>query len=71
MVRVGLILCLGILACWSLLALVQLWWLLMSWDVFVKISISALLLLWLAGIVTLSLREYLKDKDLRDKGFVD
>lgn len=67
----GLSLCLGILVLWSLLALVQLWGQFLSGDVFIKLSISALVLFLVIGVITLAIREYLKDKDLRDKGFVD
>lgn len=56
---------------WMLLALAQLWFDLLAIDVFIKASISAGILLLLIIIVSLVIREYLSDNDLKNKNFLD
>jgi hypothetical protein len=56
---------------WSVLALFQLWLGVVSNEVFIKLTVSAGIIVGITIIVTLALREYLQDKDLKTKGFVD
>jgi hypothetical protein len=56
---------------WSVLALSQLWLGVVSNEVFLKITVSAAIVIGITVVVVLVLREYLQDKDLKAKGFVD
>lgn len=66
----GLSLCLGILVLWSLLALVQLWWMPLSEPLFIKISLSALVLLISVRIAMSLIRDYLVNKKLLGRQFM-
>ena len=61
----------SIFVAWVMLALAQLWFEPLTGEVFFKISVSAGMVLILIIIVSLAIREYLTDKDLKDKGFLD
>lgn len=69
--RLGVIIALTVTVLWSVLALFQLWLGVVSNEVFIKLTVSAGILVGITVIVTLVLREYLQDKDLKTKGFVD
>lgn len=69
--KLGLILAVALLIGWSAVALLQLWWQPFSWPVFIKLSISALVLEVLLILLMLVRREYLNEKSLKDKGFID
>lgn len=56
---------------WALLAIAQLWFSLLSAEVFLKISISAGILVGIIIIATLVVREYLSEKQLKKDGFID
>ena len=69
--KYGIGICLFIVVAWAVLALLQLWFSVMSAAVFSKITISALVIAGVVLLVTLGIREYLSDKELKDKGFID
>jgi|GEM_PF-289552 len=69
--KFGIITCLSIAVAWALIAVVQLWFQILSGDVFFKLSITAGVAVIIVLIVTLSIREYLTDKELKSKGFID
>ena len=69
--NLGVICALAIAVAWSLAAIAQLWVKPMSVEVFVKVSITAIILEGIILIVTLALREYLSEKKLKDDGFID
>lgn len=56
---------------WVILALVQLWFNLIDPEVFIKLTISAVILVIIIVIVTLVIREYLSEKKLKKDGFID
>jgi hypothetical protein len=69
--KFGVISALAVTVAWALLALAQLWLAPLSAEVFVRISVTAALIVALIVIVTLVVREYLSEKRLKDQGFID
>lgn len=69
--KIGIITCLSIAVAWALLAVVQLWFQIISGAVFLKLSITAGVAVIIILIVTLAIREYLTDKEMKSKGFID
>lgn len=69
--KYGVGICLSIVVLWAVLALLQLWFSLLSTAVFSKITLSALVIAGVVLLVTLGIREYLSDKTLKDKGYID
>ncbi len=69
--KLGVISALVVTVIWSLMALAQLWFAPLSAELFVRISVSAALVVALIVIVTLVVREYLSEKRLKDQGFID
>ena len=56
---------------WGLLAIAQLWFELLSVEVFTKITVTVAILEAIIIIATLVIREYLTDKKLKKDGFID
>lgn len=69
--KIGIIACLSITVAWALLFVAQLWWPIVSGDVFLKLTITAGVAVVLILIITLAIREYLTEKELKSKGFID
>lgn len=69
--KYGVICALFISILWSVLAILQLWFSILDTDVFVKLTVTAGILLVIIMIVTLVIREYLSDKQLKKDGFLD
>lgn len=69
--KYGVISALFISILWSILAILQLWFSILDTDVFVKLTVTAGILLVIIVIVTLVIREYLSDKQLKKDGFLD
>lgn len=69
--KYGVISALFISILWSILAILQLWFSILNTDVFVKLTVTAGILLVIIVIVTLVIREYLSDKQLKKDGFLD
>ncbi len=69
--RVGVIIGLGLFVAWALLALAQLWFTPLSAEVFVKLTVTSAVLETVVIIVTLVLREYRSEKELKSKGYLD
>lgn len=69
--KIGVGICLAIVVLWAGVALLQLWFSWLAIDVFIKISISAIVIIAAVLLVSLGIREYLTDKDLKAKGFID
>lgn len=69
--KFGITICLIIVVLWTALALLQLWFTLLATDIFAKITISAVVIIAAVLLVTLGIREYLSDKQLKAKGFID
>mgnify|MGYP003605403977 CR=1 FL=1 len=56
---------------WVILALIQLWFQPIDAEVFIKLTISAAILVAIIVVVTLVIREYLSEKQLKKDGFID
>ena len=69
--KYGVISALFISILWSVLAILQLWFSILETDVFVKLTVTTGILLVIIVIVTLVIREYLSDKQLKKDGFLD
>ena len=69
--KLGVISALAVTVLWSLLALAQLWFAPLSADLFLRITVSAALVVAVIVIITLVVREYLSEKRLKDQGFID
>ena len=69
--KYGVISALFISILWSVLAILQLWFSILDTDVFVKLTVTAGILLVIIVIVTLVIREYLSDEQLKKDGFLD
>jgi hypothetical protein len=69
--KIGIITCLSITVAWAVLAIAQLWMRVVSSEVFLKLSITAAVVTVLVLIVTIAIREYVTDKELKAKGFID
>lgn len=69
--KTGLLTALGIAVAWALLAIAQIWIQPVSAQVFVKLSITAGILIAIILVVTLAVREYFTEKKMRDNGFID
>ncbi|MFY9259528.1 MAG: hypothetical protein WAO71_03365 [Gallionella sp.] len=69
--KIGIITCLSISIAWACLAIAQLWFQIVSSEAFLKLSITAGIAVVVVLIVTLTIREYLTDKEMKAKGFID
>lgn len=69
--KIGVGICLAIVVLWTALALLQLWFSLLTTEVFIKLTISAVVIVAAVLLVALGIREYLSDKELKSKGFID
>lgn len=69
--KYGVISSLTISVLWALLAIVQLWFSVLTSENFMKITISAAILVGVIVVVSLVVREYLSDKKLKKEGFID
>ena len=62
---------LGLATLWVLLALAQLWFHIVSSSVFVKLTITIGILVTLIVVAALVHREYIREQELKDKGYLD
>ncbi|MEC4722567.1 hypothetical protein RY831_25705 [Noviherbaspirillum sp. CPCC 100848] len=69
--KTGFLAALGIAVAWALLAIAQIWIQPVSAQVFLKLSITAGILIAIIFVVTLAVREYFTEKKMRDNGFID
>jgi hypothetical protein len=69
--KLGVISGLLVAVCWSILAIAQLWVAPLPAEMFMKVSVTAGILLALIVVVTLVVREYLSEQKLKRDGFID
>lgn len=69
--KIGAAVALLILVLWALLAILQLWFTPLSAEVFVKVTITAAIVEGVVLLVTLAVREYLSEKQMKKDGFLD
>ncbi|MGR8953456.1 MAG: hypothetical protein ACU83V_13745 [Gammaproteobacteria bacterium] len=69
--KVGAITCLLIFVTWVIIALLQLWFDLLSAAVFWKLTLTAGALFVVVLGIALVVREYIENKKLKDDGYLD
>jgi hypothetical protein len=69
--RTGAIICLAIFVIWVAVALLQLWFDLLSGEIFLKLTITAAALFVVVLGVALVVREYVDEKKMKDDGYID
>lgn len=69
--RIGAFICLAIFVAWVCMALLQLWFGILSGAMFWKLTITAGALFIVVLGIALVVREYLTDKKLKDGGYID
>ena len=69
--KTGVVAALGIALAWAALAVAQLWLSVFSGETFLKLTITAGILVVAIVLVTLAVREYVTNKDLKSRGFMD
>jgi len=69
--RTGAIICLSIFVAWVFVALLQLWFDLLSGEIFWKLTLTAGALFVVVLGVALVRREYIQEKKMKDDGYID
>lgn len=69
--KTGLIAALALAVGWAGLAIAQLWLSLMPGEHFIKITITAGILIGIILLVTLAIRDYLAERKMKDDGYLD
>ncbi|MBL1262832.1 hypothetical protein [Candidatus Methylomicrobium oryzae] len=69
--RTGAIICLAIFVIWVVIALLQLWFALLSGEIFLKLTITAAALFVVVLGAALVVREYVDEKKMKDDGYID
>jgi uncharacterized membrane protein YcjF (UPF0283 family) len=69
--RTGAIICLAIFVTWVVIALMQLWFDLLSGEIFLKLTLTAGALFVVVLGIALVVREYVEEKKLKDDGYID
>lgn len=69
--RIGAFICLVIFVAWVFMALLQLWFGILSGEMFWKLTITAGALFIVVLGIALVAREYLTEKKLKDGGYID
>jgi uncharacterized membrane protein YcjF (UPF0283 family) len=69
--RTGAIICLAIFVIWVVIALMQLWFDLLSGEIFLKLTLTAGALFVVVLGIALVVREYVEEKKLKDDGYID
>lgn len=69
--KTGAFICLAIFVMWVFMALLQLWFDILSGELFWKLSITAGALFIVVLGISLVVREYINDKKMKDGGYID
>jgi hypothetical protein len=69
--KIGAIICLAIFVAWVIIALLQLWFDLLSGEIFWKLTLTAGALFVVVLGVSLVVREYIDEKKMKDGGYID
>ena len=67
----GIILCLVLAIIWAVIAVLQLWFSFLLMDIFIKISITIGIFIIIVLVVSLAIKEYISEKEMKKKGFID
>lgn len=69
--KTGAIICLAIFVGWVIIALLQLWFDLLSGEIFWKLTLTAGAMFVVVLGVSLVVREYIDEKKMKDGGYID
>lgn len=69
--KLASIITIGILVTWVVLAILDMWFDIMSWAVFIKLTVTLGLLAVVALIIAIAKREYIDEKDLKKDKYID
>jgi membrane protein implicated in regulation of membrane protease activity len=69
--KIASIAALGLTTLWVVIALLQLWFDIVSGSVFVKLTVTFAIIIGLVVLVALVYREYVHERSLKEKGFID
>lgn len=69
--KITVSICLVVLFLWAILAVLQLWFELFTASLFIKLTITAVIIEVVTLIAGLAIREYIKEKRLKDQGYID
>ena len=69
--KIGIVTCCTIGAGWVILAIIQLWLTPLDPVIFLKISITAGLLLVAVLVITIVIREYWREQKMQKDGYID
>jgi membrane protein implicated in regulation of membrane protease activity len=69
--RIASILSLGLFGVWVALAILDMWFDIVGWDLFLKITITFILVVVLVVCIALVKREYMEDKQMKKDKYID
>lgn len=69
--KLGIFIGLGLFSAWAVMAIIQLWFEPLSAEIFIKLTVTAGVIESVVLIVTLVIREYRSEKELKSKGYLD
>ena len=69
--KVGYIICSLLLIILAVLSLAQLWLNFISSALFIKLSITFIILFIVCLVITLVVKDYKTEQELKDKGYID
>lgn len=69
--RTGAFICLIIFVAWVLMALLELWFDILSAELFWKLTITAGALFIVVLGISLVVKEYISEKKMKDDGYID
>lgn len=67
----GIIACCALAIVWVVLAVIQLWFAPLAGETFVKITITLALAFTVVLLLSLVVREYMSEKNMKDSGHID
>lgn len=69
--KTGAFICLAIFVAWVIMALLELWFDILSGEMFLKLTITAGALFIVVLGISLVVREYIIEKKMKDDGYID
>jgi hypothetical protein len=69
--RTGAFICLAIFVAWVFMALLELWFDILSGEMFWKLTVTAGALFIVVLGISLVVREYISEKKMKDDGYID
>lgn len=69
--KITSVISLSLAAVWVLLTILQIWFLPLAIDIYVKLSITLGLIVIITVVIGLVAKEYLSEKKMKDQGYID